>query len=52
VTSLLVVISVAVVPLLSFLVDLYLLDIARTRRELTTIAQPPPRDDPLQASQA
>jgi hypothetical protein len=46
VTSLLVLTLVVVVPLLSFLVDLYLLDAARTRCRITVIAQPPPDDTP------
>ena len=46
VTSLLVLTLVVVVPLLSFLVDLYLLDAARTRCRITVIAQPPPDDAP------
>ncbi len=43
-SSLLVLVSVVVLPLLSFLVDLYLLDAARTRRRITHIAQPPADD--------
>jgi hypothetical protein len=46
VTSLLVLTCVVVLPLASLLLDLYLLDAARTRRHITAITQPPPDDDP------
>jgi len=46
VISPLVLTSVVIVPLLSFLFDLYLLDAACIRRRITAIAQPPPDDTP------
>jgi hypothetical protein len=44
VTSLLVLTSVVVLPLLSLLIDLALLDTALTRSRLMAIAQPEPSD--------
>jgi hypothetical protein len=51
VTSLLVLTCVVVLPLASLLLDLYLLDAARTRRHITAITQPPPDDDPAPTTQ-